>query len=57
MKKHISFKIGFIRFKNRIEISWSIYEWALPFSFELSGYLLFFRVLCFSIIIPKNLPA
>lgn len=57
MKKHISFKMGFIRFKNRIEINWSIYEWALPFSFELSGYLLFFRFLCFSIIIPKRLPA
>lgn len=54
MKKYISFKMGFVRFKNNLEINWSVYEWALPLSFEISEYVLFVRVLCVSVIIPKN---
>jgi len=45
---------GYLRFKNGIELNWSIYEWALPLSFEVTEYLIFTRFFCFSIIIPKT---
>lgn len=54
MKKHLNTKSGFYRFNNRVEINWSVYEWALPFSIEFSEYLMLVRVLCISLIIPRK---
>ena len=54
MKKYLYANNGFYRFKNRVEINWSVYEWAIPLSVEFSEYLIFVRVLCVSLIIPKK---
>lgn len=52
-KKYLNISNGFYRFKNRVEINWSIYEWALPVSVEFGNGLVFIRFLCVSLIIPK----
>ena len=55
MKKHLNIKNGFIRYRNGLELNWSIYEWALPISIDFSSeYIIFIRLLCISLIIPIN---
>lgn len=52
-KKYIGFPSGFIRFKT-FEINYSMLDLALPFSIEFSRHLIFFRVLCVSLIINRK---
>jgi hypothetical protein len=55
MKKHLDIKSGFVRIKNRLELNWSIYEWALPLHIDFSSqYVMFIRVLCISLVIKFN---
>lgn len=55
MKKHLNTKNGFTRNKKGLELNWSIYDWALPLSIDCSSkYLIFIRLLCISIIIPRG---
>lgn len=43
MKKYLNFKSGFLRWK-RLELNWSIYDWALPFNIDFSSeYFIFIR--------------
>jgi hypothetical protein len=53
-KKYLNVKDGFYRFKNRIEINWSIYEWALPLGLYLGHGLIEIRFLCVSVFIPQK---
>lgn len=46
--------IGFIKNKKGLEFHWSLYEWALPLSVEVTEHLVFVRLLCASLIIPKK---
>lgn len=52
-KKCLMLDSGFIRFKNGVEINWSISDWALPLSITFSEHLLFIRILFISLIIQK----
>lgn len=52
--KYITKTVGYIRFNNIIEFNYSIYEWALPFSFNKEEALFEFRILCLSIIKIKK---
>jgi hypothetical protein len=55
MKKYLNLKSGFIRNKKGLELNWSIYDWALPLSIDLSSeYLIFIRLFCVSLIIPRK---
>lgn len=55
MKKYLNIKCGYIKFKNKIELNWSIYDWALPLSIDFSSkYLFFIRFLCISLIYEKK---
>lgn len=55
--KYISWYTGFIRF-NKVEINWEMNDWALPLSISFENYsyqkLVFFRILCISLIISNN---
>ena len=54
-KHYFNWNWGYIRFKNNIELNWSLTDWALPLSFDLScDYLIFIRFLFISLIIPKT---
>lgn len=53
-KKYCSRSHGYVRF-DRCEISWSIYDWAIPFSIDFSSDLMvFIRVFCVGLVISTN---
>lgn len=54
-KKYIAFDSGYIRFK-RLEINWSLYDWALPFEIQFGeNKLIYFRILIVDFIFKINL--
>lgn len=55
-KKYLKLDSGYYRFNNRIEINWSIYDWALPVCIDFSNvmYFLYIRILFISVFIPYD---
>jgi hypothetical protein len=54
-KKNISLTSGFIRW-TRVELNWSLYEWAMPISFDFTAPKnVFIRVLFAELIIQYRL--
>lgn len=49
-KKYLGLSTGFIRFK-KFEINYSLYDWALPYTYEKNNNKRFYRLFFISIIL------
>jgi len=47
--KWSEWQTGYIKFNNNVQISYSIYSWALPINIEIASYIIFIDILCFGI--------